>query len=108
MPSQGLQLAHRPGQRGPSRRLLLFTEATDQSGIWLVILVAAQFALAKGLNLRRIDHANSVPMLVQIKSQVFAVWTSSFQAGVNLRSLLFFSPNQKHPKTLLAAGGTAL
>src|ERR1044071_3054611 len=102
MPSQGLQLAHRRWQRGPSRRLLLFPEATDQSGIWLVILVAAQFALAKGLNLRGIDHANSMPMLVQIKSQVFAVWTSSFQAGVNLRSFVFDKPTTKLRKPFLA------
>src|ERR1041385_5240791 len=84
----------------PGRRLLLFTEATDQTGIRAIVFIAQQFTLPKSFDLCRIDNADRVSLLVQIKRYRFAINTSGLQAGMNRTCrFLFGEPNRKLSKS---------
>jgi hypothetical protein len=98
-----LRLRRRPGLGVMAQAL-----ARDQRGIGAIGLVALQFALAEGLDLRRIDYANQMPCAMKAFGQVEAISAGGFHHGVDSPHALFGKPGLQSSKPIRRVGELAL
>jgi hypothetical protein len=95
-------------RRRPERGVMAQALACDQRGVGAIGLVTLQFALAKGLDLRRIDYANRMPCAMKAFGQVEAISAGGFHHGVDSPHALFGKPGLQSSKTIRRVGELAL
>ena len=95
-------------RRCPQRWIVTPGKTRDQHAISAIGLVALQFALAKGLDLRGVYNADLMPGGVKIFGQGIAISASGFHHGMDLFHAVFGKPTLQILKTGSGIGELAL
>src|SRR6185295_791972 len=92
MSNQGLQFAYFQRRWGPRLWFLLLAKASNHPRINAIGFVALQLTLTESFDASRIDDADNVSGLVEVRRQGFAVVSSGFEAGVQINDRLLDEP----------------